>query len=153
MATKDQERKALEQIRKIVAGLGEESYIGKAFEGCFEIASDNIDNDFWNSPKESVRTLRNNLQSERMTADTQREQVKMLKGELVEMKKRADAAENQFNMAQKTADNWCAKYNEASYIARENWNRFSEQEDKVEALELENMKLKAKLYDMMTATA
>ena len=37
--------------------------------------------------------------------------------------------------------------------ATENWNKFREMEDKVEALELENMKLKAKLYDMMTATA
>lgn len=153
MATKDQERKALEQIRKIVAGLGEESYIGKAFEGCFEVAQDNIDNDFWNSPKESVRTLRNNLQSERMTADTQREQVKMLKGELIEMKKKADAAEIQYNMTQKTADNWCAKYHEAADSAKENWNKFREQENKVEALELENMKLKARLYDMMVATA
>ena len=51
-ATKDQERKALEQIRKIVEGLGEDSYIGTAFEGCFEIAEDNIENDFANSMKE-----------------------------------------------------------------------------------------------------
>ena len=40
MTTKDQERKALAQIRKIVEGLGEESYIGIAFEGCFEIAEE-----------------------------------------------------------------------------------------------------------------
>ena len=45
IATKDQERKALEQIRKIVADLGEDSYIGTAFEGCFEIAEQNIEND------------------------------------------------------------------------------------------------------------
>ena len=32
-ATKDQERKALEKIRKIVEELGEDSYIGMAFEG------------------------------------------------------------------------------------------------------------------------
>jgi hypothetical protein len=34
-------------------------------------------------------------------------------------------------------------------MAKENWNRFREQENKVEALELELVKLKAKLYDMM----
>jgi hypothetical protein len=45
-ATKDQERKALEQIRKIVEGLGSDSYVGTAFEGCFEIAESNIENDF-----------------------------------------------------------------------------------------------------------
>lgn len=49
MTTKEQERKALEQIRKIVEGLGENSYIGTAFEGCFEIAESNIENDFADS--------------------------------------------------------------------------------------------------------
>lgn len=54
MTTKEQERKALEQIRKIVAGLGEDSYIGTAFEGCFEIAADNIESDFACSMKQRV---------------------------------------------------------------------------------------------------
>lgn len=45
-ATKEMERKALEKIRKIVVDLGECSYIGMAFEGCFEIAEENIENDF-----------------------------------------------------------------------------------------------------------
>ena len=45
-ATKEQERKALAQIRKIVEGLGENSYIGTAFDGCFEDAETNIENDF-----------------------------------------------------------------------------------------------------------
>lgn len=52
MTTKAQERKALEQIRKIVEGLGEDSYIGTAFEGCFEIAEENIENDFACSMKQ-----------------------------------------------------------------------------------------------------
>ncbi|MBQ4447474.1 MAG: hypothetical protein II897_04185 [Clostridia bacterium] len=45
-ATKEQERKALEEIRKIVDSLGKDSYIATAFEGCFEDAEENIDNDF-----------------------------------------------------------------------------------------------------------
>ena len=51
MATKDEERKALEQIQKIVSNLGADSYIGFAFEGCFELALDNIENDFASSYK------------------------------------------------------------------------------------------------------
>ena len=51
-ATKDQERKALEKIRKIVEDLGKDSYIGMAFDGCFEIAAENIDNDFGCSMKQ-----------------------------------------------------------------------------------------------------
>lgn len=45
MTTKEQERKALEQIRKIVNGLGEQSYIGTALEGCLGDAEQNIEYD------------------------------------------------------------------------------------------------------------
>lgn len=45
MTTKEQERKALEQIKKIVEGLGADSYLATAFEGCFEDAADNIEQD------------------------------------------------------------------------------------------------------------
>lgn len=55
-ATKEQELKALEKIKKIVAGLGENSYIGMAFEGCFEIAEDNIGNDFGCSMKQRAES-------------------------------------------------------------------------------------------------
>ena len=54
MTTKEQERKALEQIKKIVDSLGEDSYVGIAFEGCFEIAETNIKNDWACSMKQSV---------------------------------------------------------------------------------------------------
>jgi len=50
-ATKQQEREALEKIRKMVAELGPESYIATAFEGCFEIAEQNIEHDFADSLK------------------------------------------------------------------------------------------------------
>lgn len=51
-ATKEQERKALARIKKIVEELGEDSYIGMAFEGCFEVAEENIENDFACSMKQ-----------------------------------------------------------------------------------------------------
>jgi hypothetical protein len=43
MTTKQQERDALAKIRKIVEALGEDSYIGTAFKGCFENAETNIE--------------------------------------------------------------------------------------------------------------
>lgn len=52
MTTKEQELKALAQIKKIVESLGADSYIGTAFEGCFEIAEENIENDFACSMKQ-----------------------------------------------------------------------------------------------------
>lgn len=52
MTTKEQERKALAQIKEIVASLGEDSYIGTALEGCFEDAEANIENDWALSMKD-----------------------------------------------------------------------------------------------------
>lgn len=52
MTTKEQERKALEKIRKIVDELGEGSYIATAFEGCFDLAESNIEYDFGESMKD-----------------------------------------------------------------------------------------------------
>ena len=56
MITKEQERKALDKIRKIVAELGDDSYVAAAFEGCFEIAEQNIDNDWACSLKQQVES-------------------------------------------------------------------------------------------------
>lgn len=52
MTTKEQERKALAQIKKIVESLGEDSYIGIALEGCLEDAETNIENDWALSMKD-----------------------------------------------------------------------------------------------------
>ena len=56
MTTKEQERKALDQIRKIMASLGEDSYVATAFEGCIEIAEQNIENDFACSMKQRAES-------------------------------------------------------------------------------------------------
>lgn len=50
-ATKEQERKAVEKIRKIINDLGNGSYVGTALEGCLEDAESNIENDFSDSMK------------------------------------------------------------------------------------------------------
>lgn len=50
--TKEQERKALEKIKALVEQLGPDSYLATAFEGCFEIAAENIENDWACSMKQ-----------------------------------------------------------------------------------------------------
>lgn len=146
MTTKDQERKALEQIRKIVEGLGEDSYIGKAFEGCFDDAESNIDNDFWNSMAQRYKGMLGkeieNVNKIKWLED-QNEEVKQ---ELCEAKEDAQEWQKRYDKLHKMADDYANK-------AQENWKNFREQEDRADALELENMKLKAKLYDLMVATA
>ena len=54
MTTKDQERKSVEKIRKIVEELGENSYVGFAMEGVLELAEDNIREDTAYSMKKSA---------------------------------------------------------------------------------------------------
>lgn len=56
MTTKEQERKALAQIRKIVEGLGTDSYVATAFDGCFEVAETNIENDWACSMKQRAES-------------------------------------------------------------------------------------------------
>lgn len=56
MTTKEQELKVLAQIKKLVESLGEDSYVGTAFEGCFEIAETNIENDWACSMKQRAES-------------------------------------------------------------------------------------------------
>ncbi len=51
IATKQQERDTLAAIRKMVEELGPQSYLATAFDGCFEDAENNIENDFADSMK------------------------------------------------------------------------------------------------------
>lgn len=54
-ATKQQERYALEKIKRMVAQLGPDSYLAAAFEGCFELATENIENDWTCSMADRTR--------------------------------------------------------------------------------------------------
>ena len=70
VTTKEQEKKALAKIREIVESLGENSYIGTAFKGCFEIAEENIEWDFADSMKDRLETAREEANRSDETAKT-----------------------------------------------------------------------------------
>lgn len=55
MKTKEQEQKALDQIKKILADFGPDTYLGIAFEGVLEDAQENIDNDWGCSMKQRYK--------------------------------------------------------------------------------------------------
>lgn len=84
IATKEQERKALEQIKKIVDGLGEDSYIRTAFEGAFEDAENNIKDDAAYSMKARYEFSEKQLEKAL-------EEIKQLKDKLAESKKNYEA--------------------------------------------------------------
>lgn len=88
MATKDQEREALEQIKAMVADLGPDSYIATAFRGVFDIAEENIENDFSGSPVDHAQELGEQLAQRTV-------QVGQLAEERDAYKARAEAAEAQ----------------------------------------------------------
>lgn len=143
MATKAEELKALEEIRKIVDGIGgDNSYIGMAFEGCFELAEDNIKNDFG-------RSARQMAESARKEADT-------LTKKLEDSKK---ANEDLQKVIQDQADNLRIKREDndqltknAEYLIEEltKANKAIEEKDgKIKIQDFEILTLKARLYDFM----
>ena len=136
MATKDQERKALEQIKKLLASLGDDSYIVKAMDGMIADAEENIENDFYMSWKDRAEKAQKEFEK---ANDRIIELSKMYN-------KEKDDAERSHEMSEflaKRADELNAQRNNAQEINIEN-------EKKIEALEDEIIRLKAKLYDCMT---
>ena len=135
MATKAEERKALEEIRRIVASLGNDSYLAMAFDGCFEMAESNIENDFANNPKASIENLQRDLKVANAKIKNAEEAYEIvLKREQVEKK--------ELDLVKATLK---AEVDRAT----KGWNSFLEMKRKVKALELEIVKLKARLYDLM----
>lgn len=70
LASKEQERKALESIRAIIATLGPNSYLATAFEGCLQDAEDNIEYDAafsmcarWQDSEKKVSELTRELEA------------------------------------------------------------------------------------------
>jgi hypothetical protein len=156
-ATKDQEREALEKIKAILDTLGPDSYVGTAFEGCLEIAEENIENDFACSMKQRVEAVV--VENTRL-----KEKVKELEDKLAESEKDYEAAHATAHLVvdEKDAEIANLKAQVASLTEIGRWNAEQCDEARCEAGELrqraekaeaEVVRLKAKLYDYMTAGA
>lgn len=87
-ATKQQERDALATIRKIVEELGPQSYIATAFDGCFQDAEDNIENDFGCSMKQK-------LESAEFAEDQLREKLAAANARLEELGRLVDSLKDE----------------------------------------------------------
>ena len=142
MTTKEQERKALAQIRKIVEGLGEDSYVGTAFEGCFEKAEANINDDAaysWKSDAEYWRAL----------AHDERAKLTDLQEELEEAKEQVNEANRWQTFEKQRADDWYKSYCELSEVNNEKVKTIETLQGQIEAKDLEIIKLKARLFDLL----
>ena len=137
MMTKQQEREALERIKNILADAGADSYIGMAFAGCVEDAESNIENDWALSMAGRWQNAEHKLEAVKAEADGWRAEREAMRAELdkynAEVEKLRKSAEN--------LNSWRSEEHAALERAQ----------SRAEAAEAEIIRLKAKLYDFMTA--
>lgn len=98
MTTKEQERKALAKIQKILEELGEDSYIAMAMEGVLEDAEENIENDFalsmkgrWQSAEKNVKGLQEELAVKDRTIELLNKEIEELNEDCKALNERIDS--------------------------------------------------------------
>lgn len=151
MTTKEQERKALEQIRKIVTGLGEDSYIGIAFEGCFEIAEENIENDFacsMKQRKEAAEFAEDQLRAKVAEKD---ERIRQLEKTIQEDNDVIERNAKYIDQLEARENELLDRLHKTEEVGSENIKTLISRQSENEQMKREIIYLKAKLYDLMTA--
>ena len=160
-ATKQQEREALDKIRKIVEQLGPDSYLATTFEGCFDLAAENINNDWACSMADRARRAEKRAEE----AEEKRIEAELgynrLVDKLAEAEKDYEAAHAAAHAVAEEKDAEIAKLKARIQELLEDSkrgcesigamaSRAGEAQRRAEAAEAEVIRLKAKLYDYMT---
>lgn len=135
MATKAEELRALEQIKDIVSQLGPDSYVAMAFEGCFEVAEDNIGNDWGCSLLQRAQAAEKHL--------------KETKQQLEDAQNQVDTLEQLLEDARRDSANLNDAFSKRCRELAEETHKNRDLEVQIIAYQQESMKLKAKIYDMM----
>ncbi len=91
MATKRNEWETLEIIRQLVADLGPESYLATAFEGVFEDAAGNIENDFAFSMKARFEDAEEKLRQMGSNYNALKRDMGLIQGQLTAAQKQIAA--------------------------------------------------------------
>lgn len=107
MATKAEEKKALEQIKSIIAGLGEDSYLATAFDGCIADAELNIEWDAAFSYKDRAEHYGKECGELRDELEGKEKRIEELEKELE--KKEAEAEILQENLNEEQKKRWEAQ--------------------------------------------
>lgn len=130
-------RDTLEKIRKMVEQLGPDSYLATAFEGCFDLAAENIDNDWACSMADRARS------AEKRVAE--------LEDKLSEAVKDYEAAHAAAHAVAEEKDAEIARLKDQLKQIQETarWN--GQRCDEEATAEAEVIQLKAKLYDLLVA--
>jgi len=143
LATKDQEREALAEIKKIVEGLGPESYIGTAFDGCFQDAVENIDNDSWFSMKQRFESEHEKAVHNEGVATEACKALNTEKQVSAQLREQIDAIDETLQQTRASAET-------LNHLLTEQRDATGETQRRADAAEQLVTELKAKLYDYMT---
>ena len=147
ISTKDQEKEALNQIKEIVAGLGEGSYVAAAFEGCFEIAEDNIGNDFSRSMKQIADSAREDLEMVNKENQKLERKVQDQAKVLTEFNEERERLNKENKAANERINDLIEDRNNIRSESADNARKYNMAEEDNKALRTEIIQLKAKLYD------
>lgn len=145
MVSKDDERKALDQIKKIINGLGPDSYIGAAIDSTvLELAADNIGNDFLitttgklEDAAAKLEESRKELREAMKTRDDLKTEINIISGRLEESERKAEGVRTT-----------CEDIRTRNHELLEELTAAQKERDQMKQ---EIITLKAKLYDLMTA--
>lgn len=139
-ATKDMERKTLEKIRQMVEELGADSYLAAAFDGVYEIAEQNIENDWGCTTREYIDAAHKAQEELRNEKTEMEKQIENLKREL-EAKTQNEIAELEKKHREEI------QRQKAERLGLE--NVISNHKANIHDREMTITELKAKLYDYM----
>lgn len=162
--SRDDERKGLEKIRKIVEGLGgKDSYVGMAFEGVWELAERNIREDAGYSCKEYI-VSHDSLETDMIKLNKQLVKFENENGELHnklykaydDLKSEKEYREIKLSEKDSEIKSLQVIINQNYQEREQNVAKITELEQEKEAVEKENdklreeiIRLKAKLYDFI----
>lgn len=149
MSSKQQEREALQKIREIVSGLGDDSYLAMAFDGCFEIAESNIDNDFACSLKQQVESAEKSYSESRKEISEWAAKLAASQDEVKTLTGRIGCLESEVKQKGEAVCVEHQRYLEELYKREAAEEQIQKLEGEVHWEKLTVMELKAKLYDYM----
>ena len=107
IATKEEERNALEAIQKIVADLGPDSYLSVSFQGVWAIAEENIANDSAVSAFARAAALEEDAEERLKAAAIKTQEVEKTLLKAKELEKRFNLDRNYWEDIRKSLD-WAA---------------------------------------------
>lgn len=149
-ATKAQERKAIEQIATILEGLGSDSYLNTALEGCLEIAEENITNDFADSYKARYQDAIKKCNEYADRLATALEDIQNFKDQLARADELIKRQADEIEAKKARIDELNAQIDQGCEVISREIDARHNAEKEAEAGRAEITILKARLYDLMT---